>query len=56
MKSYKDIDISGKSGIIKKKKESLIYKQFDINDQKGYDEWVNAYYSKNCQLTGGVSL
>lgn len=52
MKTYKpktasNVDIGVKSGIIKEKKESLIYKQFDINDQKGYDEWVNAYYSKN---------
>lgn len=42
------VDNGAKSGIIKPRESKQIsYKRFDINDQKGYDDWVNAYYAKN---------
>lgn len=45
---YKGVDFSGKSGIIKEiEKKSINYKRFDINNQKDYDGWANAYYSQN---------
>lgn len=46
--SGKTVDNYGKSGIIKEKSiKPSEYKRFNINDQKGYDDWVNKYYSKN---------
>lgn len=48
MRTYKGIDISGGRWYNQRGREkSIQYKRFDINNQKDYDDWANAYYSKN---------